>query len=149
MAKFIPVVVLFLVLSITPVLAKPDNPNANKPQESQVCDPGGEWKNHGQYVSCVAHTHPGGAAVSAAAQSDVGKKNNEESEASPTPVASPTPLISPSPEVTPSPDVTPTPEASATPDVSPSPEPQGDQTAILQSVIDKLNEIIGLLNNLL
>lgn len=50
------------------------------------CDPGAEWKNHGQYVRCVAHEtdalieqgiltqEEGDALINSAAQSDVGKK---------------------------------------------------------------------------
>ena len=42
--------------------------------EDGECDPNADWKNHGEYVSCVAHTHPGGQVVSEAARSDIGKK---------------------------------------------------------------------------
>ncbi|MDD9896312.1 MAG: thrombospondin type 3 repeat-containing protein [Gammaproteobacteria bacterium] len=53
-----------------------------------ACDADGDWKNHGQFVSCVSNAvdaavdggllteEEGEAIVSAAAQSDVGKKNN-------------------------------------------------------------------------
>src|SRR6266550_1632632 len=41
------------------------------------CDPNGEWKNHGQFVSCVAKLHLGGKFVSEAAQSDIGKKHHD------------------------------------------------------------------------
>lgn len=51
-----------------------------------ACDPGAEWKNHGQFVRCVAHEvdalieasilteEEGDALITSAAQSDVGKK---------------------------------------------------------------------------
>jgi hypothetical protein len=48
-----------------------------------VCDPNADWKNHGEYVSCVAKSGAGGEAVSAAARSDVGKKNESSSSATP------------------------------------------------------------------
>ena len=70
MKKLLPLITLLFVLTITPVLAQNGN--------GSDCDPDDEWKNHGEYVSCVAHTHPGGAAVSAAAQSDIGKKFDDE-----------------------------------------------------------------------
>jgi hypothetical protein len=57
------------------------------------CDPKAEWKNHGEYVSCVAKTHPGGEVVAEAARSSIGKKDHP----SVTPSVSPTPPIS-SPE---------------------------------------------------
>ena len=50
-----------------------------------ACDPGAVWKNHGQFVRCVAHEveilvgagsiteEQGDALISAAAQSNVGK----------------------------------------------------------------------------
>ncbi len=56
------------------------------------CDPSAHWKNHGEYVSCVAHLHQGGKIVSEAAKSDVGKKDIDES---PTPSASPSPTVTP------------------------------------------------------
>jgi hypothetical protein len=52
----------------------------------QYCSPGGDWKNHGQYLNCIAHAAEAwlqeeviteeekDAIVSEAAQSDVGKK---------------------------------------------------------------------------
>lgn len=59
------------------------------------CDPNLNWKNHGAYVSCIAHLHDGGKAVSEAAKSDIGKKNEQET--TPTPILSITPSVSPSP----------------------------------------------------
>ena len=48
------------------------------------CDPNAQWKNHGEYVSCVAKLHLGGQAVSEAARSNVGKKSFLEPTGTPT-----------------------------------------------------------------
>lgn len=131
MQKLLPLLTFFFLLTAIPVLAD--------------CDAGAEWKNHGQYVSCVAKTHPGGQVVSEAAQSDVGKKNGEAGLISP----SSSPEVSPSP----SPEASPTPEVSPSP--SPSPSPEGGATAlgpagadILQEIIDKLEDLIDRLSQL-
>ncbi len=68
-----------------------------------ACDPNAEWKNHGQYVSCVAKTHPGGNVVSEAARSAVGKKNEPTAVPSASPTETPTgtpPITSAETEVT-------------------------------------------------
>lgn len=39
-----------------------------------ICDPNARWKNHGEYVSCVARQHEKEA--SKASRSDIGKKKN-------------------------------------------------------------------------
>lgn len=129
MQKLLPLLTFFFLLTTIPVLAD--------------CDPGAEWKNHGQYVSCVAKTHPGGQVVSEAARSDVGKKNVGGASPSPSPEVSP----SPSPEASPTPEVSPSP--------SPSPSPEGEATAlgpagadILQEIIDKLADLIDRLSQL-
>lgn len=70
--------------------------------QDEACDPNAQWKNHGQYVSCVAKLHLGGQVTSQAARSDVGKKK-----AAVTP--SVTPTSTPSATPTPSDDLTPTP----------------------------------------
>ena len=80
------------------------------------------------------------------------EEENDDASASPSPSTSPStspsPTLTPSPEASPSVEVSPSPSASASP--SPSPiEGTTDQATILQAVIDKLNEIIALLNNLL
>src|SRR3989338_3414707 len=112
MQKLLPILSLVFVLTATPVIASHGN---DKNSSEENCDTDASWKNHGSYVSCVAHEHEGGAAVSAAAQSDIGKKSdNDEVETSPSPSVSP----SPSPEVSPSPS----PEVSPTPSVSPTPQ---------------------------
>lgn len=46
------------------------------PPPGGPCDPlTNTFKNHGEYVSCVAHTEPNGSGqvISEAAQSDIGK----------------------------------------------------------------------------
>lgn len=72
---------------------------------AQDCDPNFPWKNHGEYVSCVAKSGAGGQAVSEAARSDIGKKSATPSASlSPSPDASgsafPSAIVSPIPEST-------------------------------------------------
>jgi hypothetical protein len=66
------------------------------------CDPDGDWKNHGQFVSCVAKEHEGGDEVSEAARSDVGKKHHH-----PSSTPSPMPSVSPSASASAEPSATP------------------------------------------
>lgn len=129
-------------------------------QNSQVEDSeenedgcGEDVRNHGEYVSCVAKTHPGGDAVSEAAHSDVGKKfDDEDEEEDETPTISPsvTPVASPSvsPEVSPtiSPEVSPeiTPEAS--PSATPESQPIGEQ---INGFIDQIKELLNKISSLL
>ena len=47
------------------------------PTPTPSCPANGVYLNHGAYVSCVAHEHLGGKAVSEAARSNIGKKNQE------------------------------------------------------------------------
>ncbi|HVA97140.1 MAG TPA: hypothetical protein VND99_05790 [Candidatus Acidoferrales bacterium] len=72
------------------------------------CAPDDNLKNHGKYVSCVAHLHEGGEEVSETAHSDIGKDNHH---------TTPTPSVSPStsPEPSTAPSVSPTPSASVSP----------------------------------
>ncbi|MDO8498406.1 MAG: hypothetical protein Q7S44_01340 [bacterium] len=91
-----------------------ENGNSQDPRASAVstgqnegspsaegCDPGLEWRNHGAYVSCVARLHQGGATVSAAARSDIGKKNSTSSASlTPTPTGTESATITPSPTAT-------------------------------------------------
>lgn len=73
------------------------------PSGKEQCDPNYPWKNHGEYVSCVAKLKPGGQSVSEAAKSDIGKKNQTgtpSASVSPTASGSAIPSISPSPEAT-------------------------------------------------
>lgn len=91
---------LFLVLGISLfLLAAPVF--AHKPEVPQSCNPDANWKNHGEYVSCVAKLHQGGKNVSEAAKSDIGKKDKDdeenEVEVSPSPSPSPTGIGTTSP----------------------------------------------------
>lgn len=96
---FLLLVIPLLVLTTTIVFAKAEKSekaenhghNSIQPEPTKTCDPNANWKNHGEYVSCVAKLHQGGSTVSAAARSDVGKKHS-------TPSA--TPAATPSPEAT-------------------------------------------------
>lgn len=70
---------LSLALSVTvlgAMAALPALAQVGIPGEGGPCDPlTNNFKNHGQYVSCVAHNEPHGSGeiISEAAQSDVGK----------------------------------------------------------------------------
>jgi hypothetical protein len=92
------------------------------------CDPSLEWKNHGEYVKCVAKLKQGGQAVSEAARSDVGKKKTGTPSASLSP--SPTATGSASPEAT----------ESATPSATVSPSPEATESGIISSTV---NNIVG------
>ncbi len=64
------------------------------------CAPETQWKNHGEYVSCIAKLHQGGQAVSEAARSDIGKKHASPSgsfKPSPTASSSASASLEPSP----------------------------------------------------
>lgn len=93
------------------------------------CDPNFPWKNHGEYVSCVAKLKPGGQTVSEAAKSDIGKKNKNAS-ASATPAGSPTPPAT----------------GSATPSASPSPE--ATSSGLISNVGKSLKSVRGGIKNL-
>lgn len=149
MQKLLPVLAFLFVAAAVPAIAAQNNGNSN-------CDPAANWKNHGQYVSCVAHTHPGGQVVSQAAQSDIGKKSSVAPSPSASPSVSPSPNASP--EVSPSPSVEPSPSPSASPEPSASPTPEASPTVggittsssfdILGNLIEKLEELIERLENL-
>ncbi len=162
MKKLLPLLtVLFLLLTVTPIFAKTGSSTLGSDQD-------GDFKNHGQFVSSVAHEHEDGEEVSEAARSSIGKKDHDEDfdededdddggivipptpGVSPSPTVSPSPLVSPTPDVSPTPAVSPTPDVSPTPSVSPSPQATtGDQTTLLQNLIEKLNSVIDTLKKLL
>ncbi len=102
MKKLLLVSALAFLLTATPVLADKDqgkdidNDNDDSVTASQSCDIAALWKNHGSFVSCMAKLHLGGASVSAAAQSDIGKEHDEDESVSPSASPSPTPSSSPS-----------------------------------------------------
>lgn len=102
------------------------------PSAQPSCDPSLEWKNHGEYVKCVAKLKQGGQAVSEAARSDVGKRNTGTSSASPSAVVSPTPNATASA----SPDAS----SSATPSASISPSPEATESGIISSTV---NNVVG------
>lgn len=85
MKILLPVATLLLLVATTPVLA---NHGHNNVVTENGCSISAIWKNHGAYVSCVAHLHLGGHSVSQAARSDIGKHHdgdNDEDDVSPTP----------------------------------------------------------------
>lgn len=92
MNKFVPLLLLLFVLTAAPVFAVSNNSN-HTPTPQATCDPALNYKNHGEYVSCVARLHQGGQTTSNAAKSDVGKKSGSANQvasgsASPSPTAS-------------------------------------------------------------
>lgn len=78
-------------ITVTPTTVPTSTPSAEKkvlgkqikdlevvvPTGTPTCSPDATYKNHGEYVSCVAHEHPGGKVVADAARSDIGKKHAE------------------------------------------------------------------------
>lgn len=122
---------------------EPADENENTPTVTEVDDNGEvEWKNHGQYVSSVAKTHPGGQVVSAAARSDIGKKNKGIVTPSVSPSVSPT--ILPSGTITPTP--TEDPSATPSPTLTETPTPTLDP---VQGLNEQLGGIIAALENLI
>ena len=138
--------------------------HANKQEDisitqTSVTPMNSDFKNHGQYVSSVAHEHPGGAIVSEAAKSSIGKdeKDNNDGTGSPsvTPTITPTTSPSETPSVTPSitetPSITPTDTPTATPSVTITPTitPIDTQTLVtqLQTFLEKLQNLITDLKN--
>ena len=167
MKKLLTFLSLFFVLAVTPAFASQRNHGSVSTEAG--CAAEDDWKNHGEFVSCVAHQHLGGQIVSEAAKSDIGKHDDEDEDeneeedgddddnltASPTPEVSPSPTVSPSPSVSPSPEVSPSPDVSPspTPEVSPSPGPTtqltGDNRNMITIFIEKLQDLINELQNLL
>jgi hypothetical protein len=90
---------LALFLIVTPAFAKQGSSSENSPKNNQKnnqnhkeeeCSPEGKYKNHGEYVSCIAREHRGGEEVSDGAKSDIGKKHEDDKEKHPTsPATSP------------------------------------------------------------
>lgn len=137
MKKAFLIIPLLLVITASPVLANQgEEHRSEKAQVKEAVkedkvekvevgkgEPTGEYKNHGAYVSEVAKTHPGGAVVSAAARSDIGKKKQSSTTPTPTDIITPTPTAIVTPTVTPTITVAPTstPTAEPTPSATPSP----------------------------
>lgn len=139
MKKAFLIVPLLIALTATPAIANQGqekrNEKANEkaanvvvttaptsaPNITPVVSPSVTYRNHGAYVSEVAKTHPGGEVVSAAAQSNVGKKTKPSTTPAPTASITVTPTVSPTvdPSVTPTITVTPTLEPTLTATPSP------------------------------
>ncbi|MCL5784605.1 MAG: hypothetical protein M1142_04625 [Patescibacteria group bacterium] len=160
MKKLLPLFALLLVLGASPVAAsKPFDKDDLSPvitrqqeevevDEKEDCDPGAAWKNHGQYVSCVAHQKLGGEEVSEAARLEIGKDDDDKSSPAPTPMPSVTPT--PIPSSSPSPSVSP----SSSPSATPSSTPVSTQSATLvdtklQAVNSEISALIEMLSNAL
>ncbi len=130
MKKEIIISASLLLLSATPVFAHFDNDKTNgsdnhahfnwqnKTENPTItpinCDPSEKWKNHGEYVSCIAHKHH---------IKNKCNKNNRDIDPTPTPTISETP--------TPSPTITPT--DTITPFISDAPEPSDSPTPVSSS----------------
>lgn len=146
---------IFLFLLTSPVFAKKDEDKAENRKnivEVQVsvedeCPSDKVWKNHGQYVSCVAKysstgqpvVKQGGAVVSAAAKSDIGKK----------PEASPAPEASSSPSPSPSASASASPSPSSSPSASPTASPLGTTGGIESAAKLEISALIEILKNLI
>ncbi len=141
MNKVLPALILGSLLVVSPAFAKnPDNDGVRKDssihaQIQPSCSPGATWRNHGEFISCFAREHLGGAITSDAARSDIGKHEDESSEeAEPSPSSSPT--ASPNPSISPSP----TSSESASPSAS---------VNISESTNIELKAFIAVLQNIL
>lgn len=136
---------------------KEDNDNKNPLPTSHVeenddCDD--NVKNHGDFVSCVAHEHLGGNRVSEAAHSDNGKKDDEDDDNDDEDDISPTVtlILSVIPTATPSDTITPTPTKTPviTPTVTLTPEQeQGLLITQLKGLIDQLKDLMNSLTSFL
>lgn len=120
MKKLLWIFILTFLLGAAPAFAK------EQAQPQTTCDPNANWKNHGEYVSCVARLHKGGKAVSEAAKSDIGEKeDSNKAQESPEPSESPA--------------------SSSSPSASPSASP----AAVSQAVNMELQALIQTLQNIL
>lgn len=177
---FIPAILIIFALVVLPANASQDkqNKNASKNDNLRVqkienltandsvpsatlppvlsaspvleCDPEKEWKNHGEYVSCVAGQKRGGEAVSQAARSNVGKKQKDNR-----PEVSITPSVIPSVIVTATPSVSPSVTLTITPTVDPSltASPTAVPTVTIptdqaQAIVKILERMLGFFKNL-
>jgi hypothetical protein len=146
--------VISATLLTTTLLAVPSMVLANKEHSIKVkahidasasvspqptCNPGQEWKNHGSYVSCVAKQHLGGAVISAAAKSSIGKHSQK----SPEPSSSLLPTASPSSSPSSFPSSTPSPTATS------SASPVGVSIQSISTLQIELKMLIDTLQNIL
>lgn len=99
-----------------------------------TCDPSLEWKNHGEYVSCVAKLKEGGQTVSEAARSDVGKRGF---------VASPSASLSPQPSASGSaePSIEPSPISSESAFPLPTSEPS-DEPSVIETITQPITTAV-------
>lgn len=142
------------------------SPNTNAPTNTTVSvtptqnkgNDNDDYKNHGEYVSGVAHTHPGGSAVSEAAKSSIGKHHedndmDDDDNISLTPTVTPSETPTATPSVTPSetPSVTPSETPTATPSetLTPTPTETPDTNSQVQTILDQINGLIETIKNLL
>ncbi|MGE5042331.1 MAG: hypothetical protein ACM3IJ_05525 [Candidatus Levyibacteriota bacterium] len=123
-------------------------------------------KNHGSYVSCVAHEHEGGHSVSTAAHSDEGKEREEEDDnrgglggtitpiptvnpsITPTITVTPTDTITPTVTVTPTETITPTVTITETPTATPGATINGDASVLLTQIQALISQLKDALNSL-
>lgn len=157
---------LFLIVTGSAVAAPSDKSHNNKPGKESVevsesshndtnkqdkdsddkkvtesskmdCDVNGTYKNHGEFVSCVAKLHIGGDIVSKAAQTDIGKKNSSHQKITVTP----TETVSPTGDLTPTPTV-------VLPTVQPTVLPMNNQTRVevlaeIKVLLQELHKLLG------
>jgi len=150
------------ILTLTPTITPSVSPTG-KPHKDKDCDRD-DWKNHGQFVSCFAHHHPGGGIISEIAKSLISKKHHGDNDGdgddvnpslTPTIAASESPTVTPSISPTdtlsgtPSPTgVEPTGSISATPVPSDlTPAPTGEDTVNVPK--EQLNALITMLQSML
>ncbi len=111
-----------------------------------TCNPNDDYENHGAYVSCVARLKLGGGEVSEAAQSNIGRREEEEEQENASPVASPSSTPTPTPSPTVSPSESPSPTASGS--ASPSPSASGSASLSAGTQLEVTN-IIGILQGII
>lgn len=127
MKKLLSLLALAFLVIATPAVASkektsPGTQLTNSPQPVATCSPDASWKNHGEYVSCVAKQKLGGKVVSEAAKSA-------------------TPSSSPSSSPSANPSTSPIASGSAQPSASPQ--------AISQAVTIELKALTQILKNIL
>jgi hypothetical protein len=155
--KLFPLLAILFLLVTTPSFAKNDKNESGNPEVK--CSDNDDFKNHGSFVSCVAHLNQDGTSVSTAAHNSIGKHNQDEDEDDKDndnddddSISSPTPTPSSSPSATPiaSPSVSPT--GSPPPTLSPSPASVTVNTEVksaLGEIIQSLQALITQLQNLI
>jgi hypothetical protein len=104
-------------ITITPTTIPSVSPAVSPAVSPSIapCNPDDNWKNHGAYVSCIAHLHESGHFVAKAAHHDNDNDKDDHPSITPSvePSTSPEPSMSPEPSASPS--VSPVPSVSPTP----------------------------------